>query len=169
MKIPVVDAVDIAVTLICISSMILFITFDRYGHWKALTQKAAIILLWISISIASFAVVLSGVFEAFGSPSTVRGFLGILLLLALVATEAGVLRWVKNTTPEEALKHEKADEETTENSREIPPPLIPQAQGTLPPAPQPQQVPPVCPYCGGPLEYVMEYNRWFCRRCNRYV
>lgn len=38
---------------------------------------------------------------------------------------------------------------------------------TGPPAP-----PPVsgrsCPNCGGPLEYVPEYNRYYCHRCQRY-
>ncbi|UCE81367.1 MAG: hypothetical protein JSV94_02835 [Methanobacteriota archaeon] len=26
----------------------------------------------------------------------------------------------------------------------------------------------VCPSCGGPLEYVPEYNRYYCHRCQRY-
>jgi hypothetical protein len=41
------------------------------------------------------------------------------------------------------------------------------AQGPMAPA-----APPVpgrtCPSCGGPLEYITEYNRYYCYRCQRY-
>jgi len=43
------------------------------------------------------------------------------------------------------------------------------------PAPQPPQQPqsppqpPRCPTCGQPLELIQQYNRWYCRTCQKYV
>jgi len=43
----------------------------------------------------------------------------------------------------------------------------PQAMGYPPP---PVAAPAgVCPRCNGPIEYVAQYQRYFCRRCNQYV
>ena len=41
------------------------------------------------------------------------------------------------------------------------------AQGAMAPAtpPMPGRA---CPSCGGPLEYISEYNRYYCYRCQRY-
>jgi len=44
----------------------------------------------------------------------------------------------------------------------------------LPPAGQPLGASPVaapstCPRCNGPIEYVAQYQRYFCRSCNQYV
>jgi hypothetical protein len=38
-------------------------------------------------------------------------------------------------------------------------------------APQPQAQPqqPRCPTCGQPLELIQQYNRWYCRTCQKYV
>ncbi len=39
------------------------------------------------------------------------------------------------------------------------------------PAPQPpvQPQPPRCPTCNQPLELIQQYNRWYCRTCQKYV
>ena len=26
-----------------------------------------------------------------------------------------------------------------------------------------------CPSCGGPLEYIQQYQRWYCRKCQKYA
>jgi len=36
-------------------------------------------------------------------------------------------------------------------------------------APQPQAQVPRCPTCGQPLEFIQQYNRWYCRTCQKYV
>ncbi|MBS7614902.1 hypothetical protein KEJ18_04140 [Candidatus Bathyarchaeota archaeon] len=36
-------------------------------------------------------------------------------------------------------------------------------------APQPQPQVPRCPTCGQPLELIQQYNRWYCRTCQKYV
>jgi len=41
------------------------------------------------------------------------------------------------------------------------------AAATSPPAPPPMPGR-TCPRCGGPLSYIPEYNRYYCRRCQRY-
>jgi len=28
---------------------------------------------------------------------------------------------------------------------------------------------PVCRQCGGPLEFIQQYNRWYCRSCQQYA
>jgi len=28
---------------------------------------------------------------------------------------------------------------------------------------------PACQNCGGPLEFIQEYNRWYCRSCQQYA
>lgn len=43
----------------------------------------------------------------------------------------------------------------------------PQARPATPPA-APMTPGRMCPSCGGPLEYVPEYNRYYCYRCQRY-
>ncbi len=40
------------------------------------------------------------------------------------------------------------------------PPYAPAYPGTVPAA--------VCPVCGAPLQWVAQYQRWFCTRCNAY-
>ncbi len=40
---------------------------------------------------------------------------------------------------------------------------------TQPPAQQPQVQQKVCPYCGTPLQYVPQYQRYYCPRCRRYI
>lgn len=48
-------------------------------------------------------------------------------------------------------------------------PIPPQPQPQPPPqAPMPQAAPP-CPRCGTPLEFVHQYQRWFCPREQQYV
>jgi len=37
------------------------------------------------------------------------------------------------------------------------------------PPPQPQPQIPRCPTCGQPLELIQQYNRWYCRTCQKYV
>ncbi len=43
------------------------------------------------------------------------------------------------------------------------------------PAPPPPPPPPVatssrfCPSCGRPVEFIAQYNRWYCRSCQKYV
>ena len=47
--------------------------------------------------------------------------------------------------------------------------VAPAAAATAPAAPASPPVPGrTCPSCGGPLEYVPEYNRYYCYRCQRY-
>ena len=150
-----------------ISALMLFFVLETYGHYKILTQKRAEMLLYIAIGMESFSVISAGVF---GYPTRdIKGLIGFISLVLLLSLEAGILYWVKNTPQEEAFKQKKEDEKNTRNSRKTPPPAVPQTIGTSPPTPLPNSAPPVCPYCGGPLEYVMEYNRWYCRRCSRYV
>lgn len=36
-------------------------------------------------------------------------------------------------------------------------------------APQSQGQVPRCPTCGQPLELIQQYNRWYCRTCQKYV
>jgi hypothetical protein len=48
----------------------------------------------------------------------------------------------------------------------------PQTQKTIPQQQIPQQPAAsqkVCPYCGGPLMYVPQYQRYYCPRCRRYI
>jgi len=40
---------------------------------------------------------------------------------------------------------------------------------TAPPAPQPVPTTPACPNCGAPLEFIEQYNRWYCRSCEKYA
>jgi hypothetical protein len=35
--------------------------------------------------------------------------------------------------------------------------------------PPPPTAAPVCPFCGGPLTYIQQYQRWYCYRDQRYV
>ena len=35
--------------------------------------------------------------------------------------------------------------------------------------PQPQAQTPRCPTCNQPLELIQQYNRWYCRTCQKYV
>ena len=37
------------------------------------------------------------------------------------------------------------------------------------PPPQPQAQTPRCPTCNQPLELIQQYNRWYCRTCQKYV
>ncbi len=37
------------------------------------------------------------------------------------------------------------------------------------PQPQPQAQVPRCPTCNQPLELIQQYNRWYCRTCQKYV
>ena len=59
-----------------------------------------------------------------------------------------------------------------------PPPRPPTAYYPTPaptyaptPAPQPPVQPqvPRCPTCNQPLELIQQYNRWYCRTCQKYV
>jgi len=43
------------------------------------------------------------------------------------------------------------------------------SQPPPPPPPQPQVQVPRCPTCGQPLELIQQYNRWYCRTCQKYV
>ena len=45
----------------------------------------------------------------------------------------------------------------------------PQQQQTPPPPPPPAYVPPSCPWCGGQLNWIQQYQRWYCYRDQRYV
>jgi hypothetical protein len=38
----------------------------------------------------------------------------------------------------------------------------------MPPPPPPSAVP-TCPFCGGLLTYIQQYQRWYCYRDQRYV
>jgi len=38
-----------------------------------------------------------------------------------------------------------------------------------PPPPAPQANAPVCQNCGGALEFIQQYNRWYCRSCQQYA
>jgi hypothetical protein len=42
-------------------------------------------------------------------------------------------------------------------------------QQPTPPPPPPAYVPPNCPYCGGQLNWIAQYQRWYCYRDQRYV
>jgi len=46
--------------------------------------------------------------------------------------------------------------------------LKPQAETPSLATPQ-QQAAPVCPTCKGPLNYVQQYQRWYCYKCQKYV
>ena len=35
--------------------------------------------------------------------------------------------------------------------------------------PPPAANAPVCQNCGGPLEFIQQYNRWYCRSCQQYA
>jgi hypothetical protein len=59
-------------------------------------------------------------------------------------------------------------------------PLIQKAQGAAPSlpaaqampmgaAPQAAQAPGPCPRCGGQLQFVAQYQRWYCTACQQYV
>ena len=37
-----------------------------------------------------------------------------------------------------------------------------------PPPPPPPPQAPICPFCGGPLTYIVQYQRWYCYREQRY-
>jgi len=48
-------------------------------------------------------------------------------------------------------------------------PMVMQARQGVAAAPMAPGVPgKMCPSCGGPLEYIPEYNRYYCYRCQRY-
>ena len=38
-----------------------------------------------------------------------------------------------------------------------------------PPPPPPPSSPRFCGNCGKPLEFIQQYNRWYCRNCQRYI
>ena len=42
-------------------------------------------------------------------------------------------------------------------------------QQTMPPPPPPENQPPICPYCGGQLSWIAQYQRWYCYPDKRYV
>jgi len=42
-------------------------------------------------------------------------------------------------------------------------------QQPTPPPPPPGYVPPNCPYCGGQLNWIVQYQRWYCYRDQRYI
>ncbi|RLD16703.1 MAG: hypothetical protein DRI22_00960 [Caldiserica bacterium] len=65
---------------------------------------------------------------------------------------------VKEMFGEKEEREEKGEEE----KKEIPPPPPPE---NLPPPPPEIE----CPYCGGPIEYIEEYDRYYCFRCRRYA
>ena len=47
---------------------------------------------------------------------------------------------------------------------------VPTPAPTYAPAPsQPQAQVSRCPTCGQPLELIQQYNRWYCRTCQKYV
>jgi hypothetical protein len=48
---------------------------------------------------------------------------------------------------------------------------VPRPSPTYAPSPPPQPQPqvPLCPTCGQPLELIQQYNRWYCRTCQKYV
>ena len=161
----------IVITPVIIATFLDFIVLHGYGHIKILSQRAAVIMMYIAVGLISLTVVLGGIYGYATRGAT--GFAGLIAFLLYIALDAGFLHWVKDTPQEEAFKQKMKGKEKLQKTRETPPPVTPQASGALPPTgalpPSPQPAPPVCPYCGGPLEYVMEYNRWYCRRCNRYV
>jgi hypothetical protein len=37
------------------------------------------------------------------------------------------------------------------------------------PPPPPPTAAPICPFCGGPLTFIVQYQRWYCYRDQRYV
>ena len=37
------------------------------------------------------------------------------------------------------------------------------------PVPTPSSSVPVCQTCGGPLEFIQQYNRWYCWSCKKYA
>jgi hypothetical protein len=43
-----------------------------------------------------------------------------------------------------------------------------QPQQSMPPPP-PEYVPPTCPFCGGQLSWIQQYQRWYCYRDQKYV
>lgn len=43
------------------------------------------------------------------------------------------------------------------------------AQAGYPAPPPPQAAPQLCPRCGQPIEFVAQYQRWFCRNENQYL
>jgi len=54
------------------------------------------------------------------------------------------------------------EEKEKAKKREVPPP--PPSENLPPPPPEVE-----CPYCGGPIEYIEEYDRYYCFKCRRYA
>jgi len=122
----------------------------------------------IKLSGLAFAVV--DFFEGIsGGVTAIIIILGVSISAKLIKKILGIELGKKE---EFGMKEEKMPEEEEfkmpEEKPEVPQTKMPEME--TPKAPQQQQPQQkLCPYCGSPLVYVPQYQRYYCPRCRRYV
>ena len=135
---------------------------------------------WV-VRLVGIAFVIVGFLEGLGGGITaVAMILGIAILVKIIRKIVGHMKegGMGGFKEEKGFGEEKMPE-MKEEGEEFKMPggeeefKMSEEKSTMPSAPQqpttPQPQQKVCPYCGTPLIYVPQYQRYYCPRCRRYI